>query len=586
MKTSIIFHSFIILIILPYIMTINIPSVLLNEGEGEEEESKKEKEKEKENEKKDETPKIVAQKEFIINREEIENEDNTEEIFSPYEFSSNIFEKGYYVFDTASFYSWKNNKSSNTSENDIDFIGKKDEKIYGTIKFSELNMDFIEVNNDKYKNNFGSICIPKGIPQSIKEKINNTKYPKKIKYSYLDLINSELQDDEKYVNYIQDTINTGKIIFGKRNDIFDEEKTSKIIKNCSCISPPDDEEGNEYLNFWNCKIDYFTVNNIKMPASYSILLNGEIIAVFAIEEEYIIAPKITGTEIIKYYEEIIVNNSDTTCEYENYTPNTKMLVCQTFNFAELPDFNIILDGEIYLIALSFDLFKEKNETHLAFKILLNEAYTKEYWFLGDPIIKNYNLLFNYSKPGNETITIVQSDKYESITLIVFFCISAIITLLFYIFLITIRLRKVNKETIKIKDKDKRNQSKKIKNIIKNQNDFEVPEENITIENMNKYNYIPEDKKIQENNAEEEESNSDSNSNSNSSINNDIKNLGKKDKEIKTKSKDKENHMKNIEIEMANINNKITSSDEEDESDLNADDEGGIQPLNHRKLKNQ
>ena len=52
------------------------------------------------------------------------------------------------------------------------------------------------------------------------------------------------------------------------------------------------------------------------------------------------------------------------------------MLCDKFNFAELPDFNIILDGEIYLIALSFDLFKEKNDSHIYFKIILNEKIQK------------------------------------------------------------------------------------------------------------------------------------------------------------------------------------------------------------------
>ena len=134
MKIRINFLSFILLIILTYIKAINIPNMILNGGE---------EEKEKEEEKKEESPKIESQKEFIIIREEIEDDDNIEEIFSPYEFSSNIFEHGYYVFDTASFYSWKNNKSSNVSESDIDYIDKKDEKIEGIIKFNELNLDFI-----------------------------------------------------------------------------------------------------------------------------------------------------------------------------------------------------------------------------------------------------------------------------------------------------------------------------------------------------------------------------------------------------------------------------------------------------------
>lgn len=559
MKTNL-FQFLILLLNFFYIKSLNIPNNILSEEDD------------------DNSSPSSIQKEFELTREEIESEENKEEIFSPYKFSSEIFAKGDYVFDTASFYSWRNNLKK-TDIGEYEYKNKKNENLKGTLKFNDLNLDYIEINSKKYNDYFGAICIPKNIPDRIKEKINPDN-DENIKYSYLDLINSELKNNEKYINYIQDSINTGKMIFGKKNDIFDEEKSHKEIKSCSCISPKDTEIENEFLNFWNCKIDSFLVNSIKMPSSYSTSINGDIFAIFAIEEEYIIAPKITGTEIINFYKDLIEDNYDTSCALEMFSNDIKIMQCKSFNFAELPDFNIILDGEIYLIALSFDLFKEKNDTHVYFKILLNQANTREYWYLGDPIIKNYNLLFDYTTPGKESITIVQSDKYESMIIILFFCISSFITLLFYIFLIILRLRKMNKETYEIKDKDKRRQSRKIKNIIKNQNDFEIPKENITVENMNKINLLTSDK-IQERSDEDEESNNESN---NSLYSNKVsKSFVKNEKDIKYQTK--ENNNKN-EIEMVNIEGKSNSSEEEDESDLNADDEGGIQPFNHTKLKKQ
>ena len=559
MKTNL-FQFLILLLNFFYIKSLNIPNNILSEEDD------------------DNSSPSSIQKEFELTREEIESEENKEEIFSPYKFSSEIFAKGDYVFDTASFYSWRNNLKK-TDIGEYEYKNKKNENLKGTLKFNDLNLNYIEINSNKYNDYFGAICIPKNIPDRIKEKINPDN-DENIKYSYLDLINSELKNNEKYINYIQDSINTGKMIFGKKNDIFDEEKSHKEIKSCSCISPKDTEIENEFLNFWNCKIDSFLVNSIKMPSSYSTSINGDIYAIFAIEEEYIIAPKITGTEIINFYKDLIEDNHDTSCALEMFSNDIKIMQCKSFNFAELPDFNIILDGEIYLIALSFDLFKEKNDTHVYFKILLNQANTREYWYLGDPIIKNYNLLFDYTAPGKESITIVQSDKYESMIIILFFCISSFITLLFYIFLIILRLRKMNKETYEIKDKDKRRQSRKIKNIIKNQNDFEIPKENITVENMIKINLLTSDK-IQERSDEDEESNNESN---NSLYSNKVsKSFVKNEKDIKYQTK--ENNNKN-EIEMVNIEGKSNSSEEEDESDLNADDEGGIQPFNHTKLKKQ
>ena len=532
-----------------------------------------------------EQTKLPTLKEFDLTRTQIENSEN-EEIFYPYIFSSDIFGEGNYAFDTASFLSWKYN-TENSEIGKYSFVNKKNENSKGKIQFNEENMNYIEINNadnlkKKYKNNFGVISISKSIPERIKNSIISEENDnvEEIKYSYLDLLSIELKEDEKYINYLQDTINTGKIIFGKKNEIFDVNINDKEIKTCTSISPPNNAIENEFFNFWNCKIDSFFIENRKFPASYSILLNGEIFAIFAIEEEYIIAPKVTGNEIINYYKNLIDDKFDISCELQDFTTNTKIMLCKSFNFAELPDFNIILDGEIYLIALSFDLFKEKNDTHVYFKILLNEANTREYWYLGDPIIKNYNFLFDYSKTGNETITIVQSDKYESMTIILFFCVSSFITLVFYIFIIIKQIKKIKNENYKFKDKDRRKQSEKIQRIIKNQNDFEVPEENTPVENINSNNYLTKENQAKEIFNFEDDNDSES---INSSVNN-LSNSYGKASELKTDKINRRN-AKNIEIEMSNINSKMNYSDDEEE-DLNVDDEGGIQAFNLTKLKKQ
>ena len=265
-----------------------------------------------------EQTKLPTLKEFDLTRTQIENSED-EEIFYPYIFSSDIFGEGNYAFDTASFLSWKYN-TENSEIGKYSFVNKKNENLKGKIQFNEENMNYIEINNadnlkKKYKNNFGVISIPKSIPERIKNSIISEENDnvEEIKYSYLDLLSIELKEDEKYINYLQDTINTGKIIFGKKNEIFDVNINDKEIKTCTSISPPNSAVENEFFNFWNCKIDSFFIENRKFPASYSILLNGEIFAIFAIEEEYIIAPKVTGNEIINYYKNLIDDKFDISC---------------------------------------------------------------------------------------------------------------------------------------------------------------------------------------------------------------------------------------------------------------------------------
>jgi hypothetical protein len=280
-----------------------------------------------------------------------------------------------------------------------------------------------------------------------------------------------------------------------------------------------------------------------------------------------------------------------------------------------------------LIALSYDLFKNKDENHVYFKILLNERNTKEYWYLGDPIIKNYNFLFDYNTPGEENITIVPSDKYESFSIIITFCSASFIILLFFGFLIFARIRIsiLSKEKNKIRNARTKTTTRKIKKIIRSQNDFEIPEGNIPIQNeMKNSNTLYSDDDNEEEQSESEndsekgsdsndekeannnnsnmknksEDNSDDkknkNSESDSNIENSISNsLGsesksdKNNKALKEKEKEKENESNS---NKANNTGEFNSNDlysinninsDEEECDLIGEEEGSLPPLNNR-----
>ena len=130
-------------------------------------------------------------------------------------------------------------------------------------------------------------------------------------------------------------------------------------------------------------------------------------------------------------------------------------------------------------------------------------------------------------------------------------------------------------------------------MIKNQNDFEIPDENATCDNMSKNNFSTDEKKVNNKLEDIEEETFVERYNIDNDLSEDIsdnfktkkkkkeKNIEKK-REIKYQTQERKNN--DIEIEMVNMTEKGISSDEED--DLNVDDEGGIQPLNHRKLKDQ
>ena len=489
----------------------------------------------------------------------------SDNVFYTYNFSLDIIEGGTYVLDTASFYSWKiNNTPSDTSYNntmleyEISTETRLNEMLNGTAKTSSENLVYISLTNKKSQDNSGSICVPKDIPNRIKSDFDKNlfSFGNKI-YNYLDLIQDKVS--QKYINYVQETINKGYILFGEKDEIFNSDNNNRDIKTCKCSLPPDNDAQNEFLYYWNCKISSFSVDNIKTSSSYSKPINGDIYAIFALSEEYIIAPKKTGEEVINKYKKLIENYYGASCQLENFNnnENIKIMVCKTFNYAGLPDFTITLEGEISLIALSYDLFKNKDENHVYFKILLNERNTKEYWYLGDPIIKNYNFLFDYNTPGEENITIVPSDKYESFSIIVTFCSASFIILLFFAFLIFARIRIsiLSKEKNKIRTVRTKTTTRKIKKIIRSQNDFEIPEGNIPIQNeMKNSNTLNSDE-----DNEEEQSESENDSEKGSELNEE-KESNNNNSYIKSKSEDNSSDKKNNDSENeSKIRNSVSNN---------------------------
>ena len=541
------------------------------------------------------------QNKFIINHYIPTFDSSREELFFPYNFTFRDFiDEGRYVFDTASFYIWKNSPSEDEDpENSISLKTRYNENISGFSKKTSDNINWISLNLDKYPKDFGSICIPINIPE-------NFKVDKDRIYNYLDLIKDEYS--QKYINYVQESLTSGYISFGEIDKVFNEKKNDKDIKTCKCVQPPDNDSQNYFLNFWNCKISSFSIDNIKVSSLYSKSINGDIFAIFALSEEYIIAPKRTGGEIIEQYRELIGKKK---CKMEKFKSNSniKIMACKKFNFAELPDFTITLEGEISLLALSFDLFKNKNDTHVYFKILLNEEDTKEYWYLGDPIIKNYNLLFDFNKAGEEKITIVSSDKYNSFSIFLSFIGASVIALIYFgtLLFARIKINILSKRKKKNQNEKVRKTAKKIKKIIRKQNDFEIPEGNIPIQNMiknrnvldenneeSKFNFdvYSELKETSEKNLISEHSNESKSSsnlnfkNNNNSISNSFgseNDLENKINQLKRKKNKQDNNNVEYELDYINNNNTINSGDEgECEMLGEGEEEGSLPPFNTRK----
>ena len=525
-------------------------------------------------------------------------------MFFPYNCSSSDFDfidgskerKREYVFDTSSFYSWINNPSDSESDsgNEISIKTKYNEVIKGKVNLNKANLPWISISTNEYANNFGTICIPISIPNHIKDEIDeNIEITGSKIYNYLDYIKDKIS--QNYINYIQTSINTGYILFGEKDAIFDENKNDKDIKTCKCSLPTDNDVQNDFLNYWNCKISSFSIDNIIQSSLYSKSINGDIYAIFSLSEEYIIAPKKTGEEIINYYKNLIGKKK---CAMEKFKTYFKRMACLKFNFAELPDFTITLEGEISLNAFSFDLFKNKNETHVYFKIILNDLDTKEYWYIGDPIVKNYNFLFDYNKPGEEKIFIVASNKYDSFSILITSGVAALIILIYFSKLLyaRIKINILSKNKKKHQNEKVRKTTKKIKKIIRNQNDFDIPEGNIPIRNIIKNTNLINDEDLEElKNEEENEINNENcqlnkeklsevhkKSNSiedNSSISRSFR--SEKEFEKKIGQLNKNNNSNEYEMEYLNEGNNLVFSDEE-ECEMIGEDEGSLPPVNQSK----
>ena len=145
----------------------------------------------------------TPEKAFSLTRTEVSTENNVEEKFLPYTYTSNI-DSEKYIFDTASFYSWKNDLDGAKNDDiaEYNFINKKNEIMDGIIKINSLNMEYIEINSNKYLNKIWSICIQKNFPERLKQEIdnninNNNKKDNdninNIKYNNLDILLNDIK---------------------------------------------------------------------------------------------------------------------------------------------------------------------------------------------------------------------------------------------------------------------------------------------------------------------------------------------------------------------------------------------------------
>ena len=329
--------------------------------------------------------------------------------FCPYMLDFDFFFNGSNLpvfFDTTSFLHIKN--ESNIIYNDIEYITIKNELIEGDVlKNKYLNKNFTYINiNSKH-----IISSSVGIGMNDKNiNLSNNYYN-----TYLEFL--QLKNVEKYIYFIQEDSSNAMMLFGEKIKDFNENNQP------TCVCDKMKNFNNTNHIYWCCEISSIKVGGDIVQ--FSLTKDQKLYGVFAISEEYIIAPKTSGEEVLDYYlKKINDNYGEKTCEKKENDTKISYLDCSYFNFPNLPNLYIKLNGEFVVMALSCDLFKEvgekDNKKQLFFKLIVNNNDNDSdlNWYLGEPIIKNYNFFLDYNDQKNIKISIMPNSLNGYLLIIV------------------------------------------------------------------------------------------------------------------------------------------------------------------------
>ena len=236
------------------------------------------------------------------------------------------------------------------------------------------------------------------------------------KFSYLHMLKKEYGEIPKYINFIQKEDDEALIEFGDINPVF-QTSTSR---RCSCNN-----------KFWSCELSSLKIGGNEIYPSSS-----NEYAIFSISEEFIIAPRSQGNKTLVYYKNLIQELFGEECNL-NYTNKNNLanLTCPYFNYEDLPDLSFVMKGGIKIMALSIDLFKILNDFSLELKIkFYMNSREDNTWYLGEPVIKNYNLLLNYTDEENAELIIIPS-SLNGFILIIVACVGGFLFLFLFLTII-------------------------------------------------------------------------------------------------------------------------------------------------------
>lgn len=219
---------------------------------------------------------------------------------------------------------------------------------------------------------------------------------------------------EKIMSYYHINNSSSLVSFGEYDHEIFQDRKLNLMK---CQS---DTSSEDIALLWNCKIKY-TSHNTTLPAN-----DKTTYAIFSTVMDKIYIPSSYEKVLEQYFAKkkdnchLIIeegNNLQTyTCVFDSDAAN---------QIKKMDVFQIILENDIELFAFPFNLFTLVDNETLSFNIIIDTTLSQNLWYIGTPILKNFDYIFNYE---DKTISFFERgriDVYLTMNLLEFGAITVI-----------------------------------------------------------------------------------------------------------------------------------------------------------------
>lgn len=162
-----------------------------------------------------------------------------------------------------------------------------------------------------------------------------------------------------------------------------------------CISQINKDDFERFKFFWYCNLKQIKeINDTIVYENNTIFISSTDYAnyyfVFDTASKYIEAPQ----KELKFIFSLVIRLSNEKCFMRFMDSEHDMIVCnRDFDIRKVPDIKFKMNEKILTI-YSKDLFDFVDD-HYVFKVI--ESNGEETWFMGEPLIKNYQLILDYEK---------------------------------------------------------------------------------------------------------------------------------------------------------------------------------------------